>query len=200
MDKIILASSSKVRRELLKKLGLPFKAVSPNYEEDMTVRLPPLQLAKFLSTGKAEAVAKYYKSHVIIAADTFAVLGGKLLGKPYTTQEARHMLREISGKKLLFISGFTIIDTRGDKRLIKTVETNVYIKKLSDFEIDNYVKTGEPIGKACAFAIQGLGAVIVKRIDGDYYNVMGLPLYDLSEALKKFGIYVFSSKYSALRC
>lgn len=190
MKNIILASTSPRRKELLTRIGLKFKTVSSGYKEDMNSKLPPLRLAKFLSKRKAEAVAKHYKKHIIIAADTFITLKDELLGKPHTAKEAKHMLKKINGKPLSVISGFTIIDTKSGKYLSKAAETKVYIKNLSDSEIDNYVKTKEPLDKAGAFAIQGLGAVIVKKIKGDYFNVMGLPLYDLAEALKKFGIHV----------
>jgi septum formation protein len=133
-------------------------------------------------------VAGRHGDSVIIGADTFVVLGEKLLGKPGSADKAREMLEEISGKTLSVITGFTIIDTADDKMVSEAVETMVFIKELSDQEIENYVATGEPIDKAGAFAIQGLGSVIVSRIEGDYFNVMGLPLFVVSENLKKFGI------------
>ena len=190
MEKIILASTSPRRKELLQKLNLRFKAVNSDYEEDMNSKLKPLELAKYLSRGKAKAVAKQYKKHVIIAADTFIVLKDEPLGKPHTAPQAKKMLAKISGKPLLVITGFTIIDTANNKTMSKAVETKVYIKKLSNREINSYVKSNEPLDKAGAFAIQGLGAVIVRKIEGDYFNVMGLPLNALSEALKKFGIHI----------
>ena len=190
MKKIIFASTSPRRKELLQKFNLHFKAVTSDYEEDMNSKLKPLELAKYLSRGKAKAVAKQYKKHVIIAADTFIALKDELLGKPHTVPQAKKMLAKISGKPLLVITGFTIIDTANNKTMSKAVETKVYIKKLSNREINSYVKSKEPLDKAGAFAIQGLGAVIVRKIEGDYFNVMGLPLNALSEALKKFGIHI----------
>ena len=100
------------------------------------------------------------------------------------------MLIKISGKSVLVITGFTIIDTANDKIMSKAVKTKVYIKQLSNREINNYVRSNEPLEKAGAFAIQGLGAVIVRKIEGDYFNVVGLPLNALSEALHKFKIYI----------
>ena len=102
------------------------------------------------------------------------------------------MLKKISNKSISVITGFTIIDTAKNKKLSKAVETKVYIKDLSDEEITGYVKTKEPLDKSGAFAIQGIGAVIVQKIDGDFFNVMGLPLFELSESLKEFGIHVLS--------
>lgn len=176
------------RKELLQKLNIPFTVVVSDYDEDMGINLEPLKLAKFLSKGKAEAVAKRYKKHIIIAADTFVVFRNELFGKPNTKLKAKKMLYKISGKQLSVITGFTIIDTGANKTISKAVETKVYLKKLSDKEIDNYIKSGEPLDKAGAFAIQGLGAVIVKKIEGDYSNIIGLPLHELSKSLQKFGI------------
>jgi septum formation protein len=115
-------------------------------------------------------------------------MGDKILGKPHTENEACKMLQVISGKSHLVITGFSILDTATNKIVTGIANTRVYIKKLTGQEIDAYVKTGEPLDKAGAYAIQGMGAVIVEKIEGDYYNVMGLPLHALTEALKEFGI------------
>jgi septum formation protein len=192
MKSIILASTSPRRKELMEKLGLEFQTVSSDYEENMDSKLEPLELAKTLSAGKAEAVASQYPDHIIIGADTFIALDNKLLGKPHTEIKAAEMLKHISGKPISVITGFTIIDTSKNKKISKAIETKVYIKDLSDEEITSYVKTKEPLDKAGAFGIQGIGAVIVRKIDGDFFNVMGLPLFDLSESLKEFGVYVLS--------
>jgi septum formation protein len=192
MKPIILASSSPRRKELMQKLGLPFQTTASDFEEDMSLKLTPLELAKVLSAGKAEAIARNYPDHIIIGADTFVALEGDLLGKPHTEETAAIMLKMISGKCLSVITGFTIIDTSSSKKISKAVETIVYIKDLSPLEIAGYIKTKEPLDKAGAFGIQGIGAVIVKKIDGDFFNVMGLPLFDLSEALKEFGINILS--------
>lgn len=194
MKSIILASTSPRRKELLEKLKMEFQAVSSNYEEDMNLKLKPLELAKILSAGKAEAVASKYTNHIIIGADTFITLEDELLGKPHTEADTTQMLKRISGKSISVITGFTIIDTSENKKISKAVETKVQIKDLSEEEIAGYVKTREPLDKAGAFAIQGIGAVIVKKIDGDFFNVMGLPLFELSESLKEFGIYILSQK------
>ena len=135
-------------------------------------------------------MATSYNNAVIIAADTIGLIGNKILGKPHTENEARKMLNAINGKPHTVITGFTVLDTATNKILTNTVDTKVYIKKLTHQEIDAYVKTGEPLDKAGAYAIQGLGAVIVEKIEGDYYNVMGLPLNSLVETLKEFGINV----------
>ncbi len=188
---IILASASPRRREILEKAGLKFQVDASDYEEEMVSDLTPHQLARFLSREKAEAVARKYKNALIIAADTFIVFKGKIFGKPLTGTEAKRMLKTLSGKSHSVITGFTIMDTDGNKRLSRSVETRVYFKKMTMREIESYVKSGEPLDKAGAYAIQGLGAVIVKKIEGDYFNVMGLPLNALMESLKRFGVDVW---------
>ena len=188
MKTIILASASPRRKELLERIGLKFDVEAGNYEEEIIAGIEPHELVRQLSLKKAQAVAVGHKNVIIIAADTIGVLGNKILGKPHTEDEARKMLKEISGKPHTVITGFTILDTATDKVLSETVDTKVYIKQLTLPEIDAYVKTGEPLDKAGAYAIQGLGAVIVEKIEGDYYNVMGLPLNALVEALKEFTI------------
>ncbi|KKQ80719.1 MAG: MAF protein [Parcubacteria group bacterium GW2011_GWC2_38_7] len=188
MKPIILASTSPRRKQILAQSGLLFKAVSSNYEEDMTLKLKPLDLAKHLSKGKVLSIVKKYPNHIIIGADTFIALKEELLGKPLTIKKARQSLKKISGKAVSVITGFTIIDTGTKKSFSKACVTKVFIKKLSTQEIENYIKTNEPLDKAGAFAIQGLGAVIVKKIEGDYLNVMGLPLYELAQALRKFDV------------
>ncbi len=193
MKRIMLASASPRRRELLEKIGLKFEVEPSNYAEDMRSGLSPDELARTISLGKARAVAVRHKNAIIIAADTFIVFRGKIMGKPGTEAEARKMLMRLRGKPHSVITGFTILDVDKDKVLTESVETVVHIKNLTPEEINAYVKSKEPLGKAGAYAIQGLGSVIVARIEGDYFNVMGLPLSALVEALKEFGIHVLRS-------
>lgn len=190
MPKIILASTSPRRKELLKQIGLDFEVASSDYDEDMNLDKSPKVLAKYLSNGKAVAVAAKYKEGIVIAADTFVVLGDKLLGKPHTASVARKMLRQISGKKVSIITGLTVIDIKKKKKISKAIEAGIFIKKLTDKEINNYIKAGEPLDKAGAFAVQGVGAVLIKKIEGDYSGIVGLPLFELAEILKKMGVNV----------
>ena len=190
MKKIILASTSPRRKEILSKIGLKFQVVASGYEEDMNLKMKPNKLAKFLSKGKAQDVAIRYSNALVIGADTFIALGDELLGKPHTELNAKKMLRKISGKAVSIITGLTVIDTKSKKTISKAVVAKAYVKKLTKSEIDNYVASGEPLDKAGAFAIQELGAVIVKKIEGDYFSAMGLPLYDLVQILEEFGIKV----------
>ena len=173
---------------MLEKIGLIFEVEPSNYEEAMPLRLEPHGFAQKLSLEKAKVVASKHKNAIVIAADTFIVSGGQILGKPHTEEAAREMLKALSGRYHSVITGFSIIDTGKNKTLSKSVATKVYIRKLTLAEIDAYVKSGEPLDKAGAYAIQGLGSVFVEKIDGDYYNVVGLPLSALTEALKEFGI------------
>ena len=117
MRKIILASTSPRRKELLAKTGLKFRAIPSDYKEDMTLKLPPKELAKVLSMGKAEAVARKYKDAIVIGADSFIVYRGRVLGKPHTPTRARAMLRRLNGKVNAVVTGFSIIDTRAGKRV-----------------------------------------------------------------------------------
>ena len=175
---------------MLEKIGLKFEVEPSNYAEDMRSKLSPVELARAISLEKARVVARKHKSAIVIAADTFIVFGGKIMGKPNTEAEARKMLMTLRGKSHSVITGFTILDTEENKVLTKSVETIIHIRNLTPEEIDAYVKSKEPLDKAGAYAIQGLGSVIVERIEGDYFNVMGLPLSALAEGLKEFGVHI----------
>lgn len=190
MQNIILASTSPRRKELLEKTGLPFTIVASNYEEDMTLALAPHDLAKHLSKGKADAVAPDHQDSIIIAADTFIVFGDKILGKPHTSEKAKEMLAMLSGKTHSIITGFTIIDTKTKKTTSCTTETKVHFRKLTADEIDAYVATGEPLDKAGAYGIQGLGSELVDKIEGSFSNVVGLPVEEVMVVLKDFGVEV----------
>jgi septum formation protein len=188
MKKIILASGSPRRREILENIGLTFTVVESNYEEDMTLESDPQELAKHLSCGKARDVARHQADSIVIAADTFVVLDHHRLGKPHTPQKAKDTLRMISGKVVQVITGYTIIDAETKNMISESVKTDVHIKDLSSDEIDAYIDTGEPLDKAGAFGIQGHGALLIKEIHGDYFNVVGLPIFALMESLKEFGV------------
>ncbi|OGW25418.1 MAG: septum formation protein Maf [Nitrospirae bacterium GWC2_42_7] len=190
MKKIILASASPRRKEILMKTGLKFKVDASEYAEDNGHKLSPQKLAIYLSSEKAKSVAIKYKNAIIISADTFIVFKNRIFGKPRNISNAREMLKLFSGKPHSVITGFTIIDTSENKRVSKTVETKVFFRKLNDKEIESYLRTKESLGKAGAYGIQGMGAMLINKIEGDYYNVMGLPLTALVENLKKFGIEV----------
>jgi septum formation protein len=185
---VVLASSSPRRREILEKTGLKFMVDAAEINEDHGRRMKPAELAKTISMEKAKVVAARHPCSIIIAADTFGVLGGRMLGKPRDENAARDMLGRMSGRRHRVVTGFTILDTETGKAVSKAVETKVYFRKLDSEEIEAYLKTGEPLDKAGAYAIQGMGALLVEKIEGDYYNVIGLPLSSLARELKRFGV------------
>jgi len=186
--KIILASGSPRRKELLERLGLQFEVIIPQVEESFDLDIPVFDLVKKLAMQKALTVAHDQENAIIIGADTLGVYRGKILSKPHDDTEAIRILRMLNGRAHRVITGFTIMDTSNGHVVSDVVETTVYFRKLTLTEIEAYVKTGEPLDKAGAYAIQGLGALIVDRIEGDYYNVMGLPLSKVAGYLKLFGI------------
>jgi septum formation protein len=188
MKKIVLASASPRRKELLEKIGLVFKVDPGNAAEDLDINLEPHELAEKLSLKKALAVAPKHKNAIVIAADTFIVFQGRIIGKPTTEAEAKETLSLLCGKSHSVITGFTILDTNDNRSLSRAVETKVHMKQLTRSEIDAYIRSKEPLDKAGAYAIQGLGSIIVDKIEGDYFNVIGLPLSALAECLKQFGI------------
>ncbi len=191
MQKIVLASSSPRRTEILSRIGLKFIVDPGDYEEDMTLKLVPRELVKRLSLKKAESVARRHKDAVVIGADTCVVYKNRVLGKPGTPKRARAMLKLLSGTAHSVFTGFTIIDTKTRKRVSRVSESRIYFRKLGGREIDAYVKTGEPLDKAGAYAVQGRGAAFVRKVEGDFFGVMGLPLYEIVRELARFGVKVF---------
>lgn len=200
-----MASASPRRKELLRQVGLAFITDPSHYVEDTPPETAsPHELARSLSLEKAGRVAARHQDALVIAADTFIVFKNQILGKPHSAAEARKMLKALNGKAHSVITGFTVTDTESCQSVSRSVETKVYLKKLTPAEIGSYVGSGEPGDKAGAYAIQGLGAIIVERIEGDYFNVVGLPLKALAEALKQFGIDLLevasALKHSASDC
>jgi septum formation protein len=193
MKRIILASASPRRRELLAKIGLQFEVEPSSYDEVFNIESEPRKYARQISLGKALAVAPKYPNAIIISADTIGILDGTIIGKPKSRDEAIKILSMLSGRPHLVITGFTVLDTARHKKISRSIVTKVYFRELSMSEIESYVATGEPLDKAGAYAIQGLGSVLIKKIVGDFYNVVGLPLSAVSETLRKFGINVIES-------
>ena len=188
MRRIVLASASPRRKELLRQIGLRFEVDPGDYDEEAASASGPEEIARELSLGKARSVAGRHADAIIIAADTLVVLGDRVFGKPRTAAEAWDMLRALHGRTHSVITGFTIIDTANGRAVTRSAETRVHLRKLAPGEIDAYVRTREPLGKAGGYAIQGRGAVLVDRIEGDYSNVVGLPLAALTQALGEFGV------------
>jgi septum formation protein len=187
MKKIILASGSPARKEFLKKFIDDFITYESNYEEDNTLDLPVEELVKKHALGKARDVAGKFDSGIVISADCLVVCSNKVLGKPVDEEDAIRILKIIRGKKVEVLTGVCVIDIEDNKEIVDYEKTDVFMKELSDQEIINYVKTGEPMGKAGAFGIQGKGALIVEKTNGCFYNVTGLPMFRLNEMLKRIG-------------
>jgi septum formation protein len=188
MRKIVLASSSPRRREILEMSGIPFTVEPSDYEEDMSLSLPPQELAVLLASGKAQSVALRHPNALIIGADTFVVLGAEVIGKPYTADRAKEMLRSLSDTWHQIITGYCIIDTRTGTNISGAEISRVKFKPLSDAEINSYIATGEPLDRAGAYAIQGGAAKFVERIEGNYLSILGLPLIKILKELEAFGI------------
>lgn len=193
MRKIVLASKSPRRRELLRQIGLDFVVDVSEIDEDKISHASPLGLAKNLSKVKAEKIAKKHKDAIIIAADTLIVLNNEIIGKPKDKEDAKKMLQKLSGKTHFVITGFTIHDSRSKKEITKALTSKVKFKKMTEKEINDYVETEEPLDKAGGYGIQDKGAVFIEKVEGDFFNVVGLPVFTLSEILKKFGINITES-------
>ncbi len=188
MRQIILASLSPRRKDLLEKAGLKFLVKDSGFNERIGRKLSPRKLAERLSYGKASALSESCKNSVIIGADTIVVLGGKVLGKPKSPKSAKSMLKMLRGKEHRVITAFTVMDTLTKKSVTRSVQTKVFMRNFGDDEIECYVSTGEPLDKAGSYGIQGKGGMLVSRIDGDYDNVVGLPVKDVMAELRKLGI------------
>lgn len=191
LRRVILASSSPRRIELLKQFGIEFEIIPSNVDESidqsLLVEENVMQLAKKKAQEVFNKLGEDSKQSLVIAADTVVFVEGVILGKPSNEDEAFWMLRKISGKWHTVYTGVCIIDGLSEKILVEYEKSNVYIKQMSDEEILSYISTKEPFDKAGAYAIQGFGSLIVERIEGCFYNVVGLPLYKLNIMLQKLG-------------
>jgi septum formation protein len=185
--KLILASSSPRRRQLLSSLGVDFEAVSPNGDESYEKGLPPQEISKTIAQKKADEIVRLYPDCAVIAADTIVSTGGEVLEKPEDKAHAFEMLKKLSGRWHEVYTGVCVMH-KADKSLFFEA-TKVHFNKLEDDFIDWYISTNEPMDKAGAYGIQGYGAVLVDRIEGDFYNVMGFPIAKIMRELKKLDIY-----------
>lgn len=188
---IILASQSPRRRELLAQMGVPqFEVVPALGEEIASPGLSSAQLVEVLSRQKAEEVAvQAGPDDVVIAADTVVAVDGAVLGKPRDPADAARMLSLLSGRAHTVYTGVTV--RRGTFSRTAHEATQVRFRPLTQSEISAYIATGEPMDKAGAYGVQGLGALLVERLDGDFFNVMGLPVLRLSRMLERFGVHFF---------
>ncbi len=177
---LILASASPRRKALLSLLGIPFTVRAADIDETMDPEKPPFDEVARVSRLKALAVSRG-EEDIVIAADTIVVCQGKVLGKPHSEAEAASMLRLLSGRDHQVMTGCTIL--YGDRVEIFTEVTSLHFRPLSEKEIQKYVQSGEPMDKAGAYGIQGGAALFCEKLEGDYYNVMGLPVCRLYETL-----------------
>ena len=187
---IILASGSPRRCELLKALKLPFTIHTADIDETPLPDETPSALVCRLSLAKAKAVAKYYRDAIVIAADTIVVLDGQILGKPAHSAEAYHMLNQLKGRDHDVYSAVTLRHSRTEETATKLNKTTVTMRPYTKAEIEAYISSGDSMDKAGAYAIQNAEFAPVAKISGCYAGVMGLPLGDLVDGLKRFGIMV----------
>lgn len=188
MKKIILASQSPRRKELLQLLNIPFVVHPSDVEEKVNSDFLPYQVVESLALQKANDVATYYHEGIIIGTDTIVVHNEKILGKPKDETDAFNILKQLQGQAHEVYSGLALIDASTNRTLVSHRMTKVFMYPLSDDDIKFYIETNEPMDKAGAYGIQGLGSVFIEKIDGDYFNVVGLPLSLLREELLKIGI------------
>ena len=188
MGKIILASQSPRRRQLLEQMGITDFVICPaKGEEDMGAQLPPDRLSEALALAKArEVAAQAGPEDIMIAAVTIVTLDHQVLGKPHSREEAVSMLETLSGRHHVVYTGLAVL--RGGETVSDHEATQVRFRPLSREEIAAYVATGEPMDKAGAYGIQGRGALLVEGIVGDYFNMMGLPVCKLGQILNRFGV------------
>ncbi|MDD3991549.1 MAG: Maf family protein [Desulfobacteraceae bacterium] len=186
---LILASASPRRKYLLEQAGLRFSVIPSTVDESVAdTQAPEEDYVRLLAEAKADDIARGQPEAWVIGADTVVAIDGQVLGKPTGAQEARSMLHRLSGQRHRVHTGFAIVCGNRSRRISATVTTEVEFKTLSSEEIEWYLKTGEPFDKAGAYAIQGIGTFLVRRINGSYTNVVGLPVCEVIEALIAEGV------------
>lgn len=185
---IILASASPRRLKLLKQIGLNPEILISDINETWNGNICPSELSRQLALKKAQACANKVLEGIIIGADTIVTLEGRIYGKPKDAEQAVEMIHSLKGKTHSVITGVAVLEQPGGKFFVDCEETRVVFKDLTDAEIKAYVNWGESWDKAAGYGIQGRGALLVERIEGDYFNVVGLPLQKLNKILGDFHI------------
>ena len=190
MSKIILASASPRRRELLERIGVTdFEVRAPEVDENFPEGLSPEETVQFISRAKAEAAREQWGLEpIIITADTMVFLDDRRLGKPRSEADALEMLTALQGRRHTVCTGVTV--SQGEKILTEAESTGVIFRPAEKRELLSYIATGEPMDKAGAYGVQGKGALLVERLEGDFFNVMGLPVLRLSRMLSEFGVWL----------
>lgn len=184
MSKIILASQSPRRKQLLSMLNIPFDVVVADIDEKIDDNNDLVKEIEKLSFQKANSVYQNNKDAIVIGSDTIVKINDKVLGKPKSYEQAKQMLQALSNNTHEVVTGVTIIKDKKAETFSEIAKVTFY--PLSEEEIDDYIKTNEPMDKAGAYAIQGIGAKFVKSIDGDFYTIMGLPVGELYHRLQKY--------------
>ena len=188
MAKIVLASGSPRRQELLARIGITdFDIRVPEAEESYPAGLTPQQIVEYISREKADAAAKLCTpDEIVITADTMVFLDDQRLGKPADEADALRMLTALQGRHHTVCTGVTV--RQGDRSLTESETTEVYFRPAAEAELRAYIATGEPMDKAGSYGVQGKGALLVEKLNGDFFNVMGLPVLRLSRMLAQFGV------------
>jgi septum formation protein len=184
-EKLVLASSSPRRTELLNRAGWPHEVMVAGIDESVRPNEKPAAYVERLARSKAEAVAQRLEEGVVLGADTTVVVENQILGQPQDDADARRMLRLLSGKWHDVLTGVALVRVGGETRVAHEA-TRVRFAEMSESEIDWYIASGEPVGKAGAYGIQGKAALFIEEIEGEYFNIMGLPIrlvYELAEKL-----------------
>ena len=190
---LTLASSSPRRKNFLKNFGLQFTSFSPNIKEARKSGENPIEYVRRMAIEKAEVTQGNFSESLILSGDTDVVLDGAVLGKPNDPEDALLLLEQLSGKEHLVHSGFCLMDSKNNWTHIGDVTTRVWIRSLPKKWLEWYVSTGEPLDKAGAYSIQGMGTLLVERIEGSYNNVVGYPIEIIMDILVREGFLSFSN-------
>lgn len=193
-SRLILASKSPRRYELLKQVGLDFDVIPSGIEEDYIQGESPRKHVLRLAEAKALDVGNQHPDRWVVAADTIVYVDHSILGKPKSRDEARKMLRHLSGKEHRVLTGFSVLHLEKGKGDRGAVQTAVKVRKLTQLEMEWYVETGEPFDKAGGYAVQGIGSFMIESIKGSYTNVVGLPLCELIQMLSRLGAVTISER------
>lgn len=189
MRRIVLASTSPFRRELMARLGIPFETAEPVFEEIVEPGEEPEDLVKRLALGKAMSLAGEYPDALIIGSDQVFVARGEIVGKPGSVERAREQLRMMSGGTHIFHTGLAVVDTAYGETHAVSVPFTVTLRELGDAEIDEYIRRDDPVSCAGSFKIEGLGIALMERLEGaDFTSLIGLPLISLVSILRELGV------------
>jgi nucleoside triphosphate pyrophosphatase len=186
--RVVLASKSPRRRDLLQQAGLTFSVIISDFKENSVAMSEPDAYVKTLAEAKAGDISNKHPETWVIGADTIVLIDDRILGKPVSADDARSMLRLLSGKAHQVLTGYCICCKTKGRIFSETIRTDVFFKTLKPEEIEWYIQTGEPFDKAGAYAIQGVGSLLVKRINGSYTNVVGLPVCEVMGFLINEGV------------